>query len=42
MNIEESKEDKGVEQRSIDAQAIEKDIEEEEVYEAGVQPSIEV
>jgi hypothetical protein len=42
VNIQKLEENEGVEQRSIDAQAMQKDAEEEKVFTTGVQPSTEV
>ncbi len=42
MYIEELEEDEGEEQRFIEAQATQKDVEEEEVFVVGMQRSIEV
>jgi len=42
MHIEELEENKGEEQRFIEAQTTQKDVEEEEIFVVGVQPSIEM
>lgn len=42
VNIEELEEDKSVEQWFVEAQAMQKDAKEEQVFDVGVQPSIEV